>query len=215
MFSTRDLSLLPDINNLKLLSQALAMLDAILEPDWDMRYYSFNAHWETDEAMASMRDGSGDDYFILFNPTGAILKGFAHESMMSPYQSTPPRVWPGVLDNVPEIFSAFLLEPAFTVSDTTFCIWRTQHDASWQQGNIQFPDAVDPNGSADLHLLAILDGNPQTYQQWAEGYYERLVNLSAVTQIYEHRPLSQEIVKLLNAGTSLSDVADDAKEIGY
>jgi len=103
-----------------------------------------------------MRVGSGGDYFILFNPAGAILKGFAHESMMSPYQSTPPRAWPGVLDDVPKVFSTFLSEPAFTISDTTFCIWRTYSDTSWQRGNIQFPDAKDPDGSADL--LAILDG---------------------------------------------------------
>lgn len=213
MISTRDLQLLPDINNLKLLSQSLAMLDAIIEPDWDMRYYSFNAQWGTGEAMASMRDASGDDYFILFNPAGAILKGFAHESVMSPYESTPPHVWPGVLASVPEVFSAFLSEPAFTINDTTFCIWRTHPDTLWQRGNIQFPDAEDPDGSAEL--LAILDGNPETYQQWAEGYYERSIALSAVTHIYEHRSLSPKIVKLLNSDLSLSDVADDVTEIGY
>ena len=129
--------------------------------------------------MASMRDGSGDGYFILFNTQGAILKGFAHESAMSPYQAHPPRLWPGVLDEVPEEFAAFLTEPAFSISDTTFCLWRTKHDISWQHGNIQFPLGYDPDGSADL--LSILDGNPQTYQRWAQEYYERPLDLAAVT----------------------------------
>lgn len=213
MISTRDLSLLPGILHLRLLSQSVAMLDAIIEPNWEMRYYSFNAHWGQEEAMASMQNGSGDDYFLMFSPAGAILKGFAHESVMSPYLSEPPRVWPGVLDNVPEAFSAFLSEPAFTISDTTFCIWRTHSDTSWQKGNIEFPETEDPDGSADL--LAILDGKPETYQQWAEYYYERPVSLAVVRHIYEHRPLSETVLELLNREQSLRNVADDAKEIGY
>ncbi len=205
--------MLPGTNQLKLLTQSLAMLDIIIEPEWELRYYSFNAHWAADEAMASMRNGSGDDLSILFNPAGAILKGFAHESKMSPSQSTPPCVWLGVLDDVPEVFSAFLSEPAFKISDTTFCIWRTHSDTFWQRGSIQFPNAQDPDGSAKL--LAILNGNPETYQQWAEAYYERPVSLAATTHIYEHRPLSQKVVKLLNNELSLSDVAEDKEEIGY
>ncbi|MBC7922656.1 MAG: hypothetical protein H7Z75_16365 [Ferruginibacter sp.] len=79
MISTRDLSLLPEMSQLKLLAQSVAMLDAIIEPDWALRYRSFGAHWGTDEVMASVRNGSGDGYFILFNPGGAILKGVPHE----------------------------------------------------------------------------------------------------------------------------------------
>ncbi len=189
------------------------MLDAIIEPDWMLRYYSFNAHWKTEEAMAFMRDGSGDDYFLVFNRAGAILKGFAHESAMSPYRVSPPRVGPGVLEDVPEVFSVFLAEPTFTLSDTTFCSWRTQSDSSWQRGDINFPEVPDPDGSAKL--LAILDGNPKTYQQWAEDYYERSISFAAVSHIYEHQPLSQQIITELNGELSLADVWESVAEIGY
>ena len=43
--STRNLEGLPDVTRLKRLLQSLAMLDAILMPEWEYRYYSFNAHW--------------------------------------------------------------------------------------------------------------------------------------------------------------------------
>ena len=46
--------------------------------------------------MASMRNGSGDEYFILFNLHGAIMKGFAHESPMSPWANDAKQIWPGV-----------------------------------------------------------------------------------------------------------------------
>jgi len=213
MISTQNLSPLPDIERLKLLTQSLAMLDAIIEPDWEGRYYSFNAHWKAGEAMASMRDGSGDGYYILFESAGAVIKGFAHESVMSPYQTDPLRLWAGVLDDVPTSFVSFLAEPAFSLSDTTFCIWRTPTDSAWQHGKITFPNEDGADGSADL--LAILDGNPASYRNWAEEYYERPIDLAAVTHIYEHRALTEAIIQQLNPDISLADLTEDITEIGY
>jgi hypothetical protein len=213
MISTHDLSQLPDIAHLKALSQSLAMLDAILCPEWEYRYYSFNAHWGEGEMMASMRNGSGDEYFILFNPAGAIIKGFAHEAPMTPYAFDPPHVWPGVLDTVPSVFAAFLTEPAFVIEDTTFCVWRTYHDTVWQRGTIQFPDDPDPDGSHSL--LAVLDGNPHTYHAYAETYDERQIDLDAVIHVYNHQPLTDAILAALNPELSLLDIAVDRDEIGY
>lgn len=213
MISTQDLSLLPAVAPLRRLCQSLAMLEVILSPEWESRCYSFDAHWQAGESLASMRDGSGDEYFLLFSSAGAILKGFAHESEMSPYASDPPRIWRGVLDEVPEVFAPFLAEPAFTISDTTFCIWRTRSDASWRRGRIEFPRAVDPDGSAEL--LSILDGKPETYQRWAQTYYDCPVNLFAVTHIYNHHTLSNRIIRMLNGSLSREDVEQDQQEIGY
>jgi hypothetical protein len=94
--STRDLSDLPDLERLEKLSQSIAMLDAILSPEWDYRYFSFNSKWDESklERMASMRNGSGDEYFLIFSPQGAIMKGFDHESAMSPWSRVPKEVWP-------------------------------------------------------------------------------------------------------------------------
>jgi hypothetical protein len=86
MISTRDLSELPDIPSLTRLSQSIAVLDTILCPDWDGRYYSFNSKWGDGEQTASMRNGSGDEYFIWFSKHGAAIKGFAHESPISPWR---------------------------------------------------------------------------------------------------------------------------------
>jgi hypothetical protein len=69
-----------------------------MSPDWEYRYFSFDSKWDLNEMMASMRNGQGDDFFILFNNNGAIIKGFDHEAPMSPYAHQPKRVWPGVLD---------------------------------------------------------------------------------------------------------------------
>jgi hypothetical protein len=213
MISTRDLTSLSGIDDLKRLCQSLAVLDAILEPQWDMRYYSFDSQWADGEMMASMRNGSGDDYFLLFNCVGAILKGYAHEAPFAEHFVRAGRVWPGVLEEIPDEFAAFLSEPAFSAEEATFCLWRTSTDLNWRTGKIDFPPGNDPDGSTDL--LSILDGRPETYQYWAEEYFERPVLLSCVSQIYQHQPLTAKMVRDLNPETSLRELKADLEEIGY
>jgi hypothetical protein len=64
-------------------------------------------------------------------------------------------------------------------------------------------------------MLAILDGNLDTYKTWAEDYYETTVSLPAVQQIYGHVPLTLELVQELNATTDFESVLTDAAEIDY
>jgi hypothetical protein len=52
---------LPDIPVVRDRSRSLAMLDAILSPQWAYRYYSFNGSRGPAQELALMRNGSGDD----------------------------------------------------------------------------------------------------------------------------------------------------------
>ena len=122
---------LPGIKTIHRWSQSLAVLDAILSPG-QYRYFSFDSRWDRGEELASMRNGSGDEYSIVFAPVGAYARGFDHESEMSPYVQSPPAVWPGVIDEVPGEFHEYVAEPAFSdegVPALTFCLWRGRDDA--------------------------------------------------------------------------------------
>ena len=72
--STATPERLPDIEKLRRLTKSIAMLDAIICPEWEFRYYSYNSKWGRGEEMASMRNGCGDDWFLLFDVHGAALK---------------------------------------------------------------------------------------------------------------------------------------------
>jgi hypothetical protein len=200
---------LPGIEELRKLTQSLAMLDAIMSTEWEYRYYSFNCRWDTDEMMASMRDGSGSHWFLHFSRAGAFLKGFAHESPMA---SNAP--WPGVVDSVPPVFARSTKEPAFMMRDTTFCFWREPEGDRWQQGEIAFPSHPDPDGSQQL--LGILNGGPEWYQSFAIAYNEMEIPLAAVVAIYDFQPITNQLVLSLNPEEAfIEDVIVDAKEIGY
>ena len=159
--------------------------------------------------LFSLRNGAGDELFIGFNAAGALVKGFDHESPMNSFANEEL----GVLDDVPLEFSEFLNDPAFEREATTFCLWRTLSNTSWQRGEIEFPDGDDPDGSG--FLLLMFDAKAQTYQEWAKDYYEQDVDLEAVAHIYAHKPLASEIVLRLNPNLNLDELEKDRREIGY
>jgi hypothetical protein len=94
-------------------------------------------------------------------------------------------------------------------------LWRGAADDRWHHGTIDFPEgAVDPDGATSLFEL-LVDRSPAAFQRFAEDYYEVSVDLGMVGQVYALRPLSQEVVSLLNPEISLGDLAQDISEIGY
>ena len=117
-----DLPRLPPPARLERICKGLAVLDAILSPEWDGRYYSFDAKWSTDTRMASMRNGQGDDYFMVFTGGVAFVKGFEHEQ---------PRADPAtVFHGLPTALAAQRTEAAFSMNDVTYGGWFGPNHAS-------------------------------------------------------------------------------------
>nr|WP_026314134.1 hypothetical protein [Actinomadura flavalba] len=212
-------ALLPDVPRLRDLCRSIAMLEAILNPDWESRCHSFDGDWSPGEEMASMRDGSGAEYSIVFSAAGAYVRGFDHGSPMSPYADGRHRTWPGVLDSVPEVFRPCVEEPAFGDEDgvpvVTACLWRETGDAGWRVGEIAYPPgAGDPDGSATLFGL-LVDPSPEVFQRFAEDYYEVPVDLEGVRHLHALRPLTPEVVSSLNAEAVLASLAEDLAATRY
>ena len=207
--STRNLLQLPGATPLKRLLQSVAMLDAVICPEWEDRYYSFNANWAAGEMMGSMRNGQGDDFFALFNCHGVFIKGFDHESMVASLRLPSEQFY----RDLPHQFSACCTEPAFSPEFVTFCMWCLSEESGWSRAKITLPPSEDSDGSA--HLLAILDCSPETYLRWATEYYESEVSAQAVIAVYEHRALTEEIVAALNPMCSLTSLREEIAEIGY
>ncbi|MEU9352677.1 hypothetical protein AB0D65_17205 [Streptomyces griseoloalbus] len=197
---------LPEIAVLREHCRSMAVLEAVLSPEWESRHHSFDDHWSETESMASMRSGSGNEYSIVFSAAGAYMRGFDHESPMSPYAEDGP--WPGVLDEVPDVFRPYVEEPAFSDEDgmplVTACTWRETPDAATE----------DPDGAGYLFQL-LVDRSPEAFQRWTEDYYEVPVDLEAVRHVFSSRPLTEEVVRALNSEIVLADLQEDITEIGY
>ncbi|MFJ1545229.1 hypothetical protein [Streptomyces sp. NPDC088246] len=205
-------ALLPGPTELRAHLRALAVLDATIGRDPQFCSYTFDTAWGPGEEAALMENGSGDDFSVLFTPAGVLIRGFDHESEMSPYATDDEQVWPGVIDEVPAALRPLLDEPAFHDEDidaprVTACLWRETGDTAWRAGSaITFPPgSEDPDGSGFLfHLLT--DRSPEAVQARFEDYYERPVPLDAVRHVLAGRPLIPAIAAALNPAV-LSDNA--------
>jgi hypothetical protein len=241
--STKNLANLPDIKTLQRLCKSLATLDAVICQEWEHRYYSYDCAWGKykQEEYFSMRDGSGDEFQVLFSRYGSIINGIAHESEMSKWieKEIKPvafreklsklfgqkktiieqKIWKGVVDTIPGEFKEFIFGEPIKSKGTTFCIWRKINDDSWKIGDIQFPK--DKYGDGSANLLYIFDNNPATYKKWATEYYEEQfdvhkLKLDLVKHIYDFKPLTKDIALGLNPQIDdFEGLKTDLNSIGY
>ena len=205
-----DPSLLPNLRDIQRRARALAMIEAIVCPEWADRYYSYNRAWGRNEELASMRNGSGDDWFLLFGPFGAGIKGLAHECGLA----GDAELLATARLTIPATFTSFLEEPAFSWERMSFCYWRSADDKTWNR--VTHPEAnraLLDDGSSEF--LALLHQPATAYAEFAEWYYDVLLPQASVEAIFRCEPLTMELVESVNAEISLDAVTADAQQIGY
>ncbi len=195
--SIQNINDLPSIEEVKRVSQGLALIDAILMPEWEYRYFSFNCNWDGNrgEMMASMRDGSGSEYFINFTKHGVAGKVLFNGQL--PDASA-------FLSHVPDSFSDFKVELAFNLTNATFFFWRERDSCVWESS---------PNHLTCHPLLGFLIGGFKNYFDWAEGYYEKSIDHDVLKDVFTSLTVNDYQLSILNPDLSLEDLEKDLKEI--
>ncbi len=205
----RSLDTLPVPARFRELCIANAALDAILMPDWEFRYFSFNSQWDSGEQMASLRDGSGSHHFVLFRESGVFVKGFDVDSPLNTPYTNATVDWRTSM--VPDDLRVALNEPAFDMEDLSFCFWATSANGFWVAGKPPKDELLDiPLG----HVHLLLD-DPAVFAAWASEYYERSVPTRIVRLFHQLVPLDESILHNLNGALQLEDIIDDLRETGY
>lgn len=181
----------------------LAKLEIILQEEEWLRYYSFEKAWSDQTALAVIDNGAGDDVQIIFAPEGVIVKGFDHESGLSPHAQEEYAVYPGIYNTVPEQLLTYLHSPQIEFEDVTFCIWRTIEDESWQKGMVDIP--VDEDDGFEF-LMGTIHTTATSYCEWAEGYYEMPIPSDVISTIYNGAVITADTIKQLNPERHVEDV---------
>lgn len=167
------------------------------------------------EKVFSMRDNSGDFFFVLFRKKGAVLHGFAHESVMSPFAKRgKPKIFPGLLEGFPRELAYKKTAASFCMDkfDISFVAWWLGK-GPWRTGDIAYPKGKDPDGS--IALLAHLASKAETYKKDLEWYAGVKIPLASVKAIFEHARLTPKLVKSINRDADFREVKKEAKSIGY
>ncbi|SCL44680.1 hypothetical protein GA0070606_0400 [Micromonospora citrea] len=170
-----------------------------------------------------MNNGSGDEWSVVFTVGGAFIRVFDHESAMTPYRDPVHQLWPGLLDGLPAVLRPQVEEPAFGDEEGRFVatavLWRLAGDDRWRAGeHIAFPQPrgaydTDPDGSGLLEIL--LDDIADRYVSFAQDHHEVDVDPRAVEHVVAHRPLTDVVVRALNAEATVSGLYEDVAAIGY
>lgn len=197
-------SSLPSPQQLKSIMQSMAALDAILCPEWQYRYYSFDTSWGPSEQMGSIRNGSGDDIFVLFNESGCFLKGFSHEF---PQRELSPNMF---YENIPDAFQAGTTEPAFSPQNVSYCAWQDLSGEGWKD-SVKESD-LDFNV---FFLIQDLDGQASTFQKFAEEYHEMEVDLGSLQAVFDQASMTKDLAESLNPEIEYSSLLSDLNQIGY
>ncbi|MFE1630058.1 hypothetical protein ACFLFF_25235 [Brevibacillus reuszeri] len=201
----------PDPEKLKQQLLSLSALDIVLcSEDW-LRRYQFFPKWDEGVTMASISNGSGDDMYILFAPEGVIVKGFDHESAMSPHARDDYEVWPGIYDQVPSPLLHRLKDEALTKEDVTFCLWREPGDTEWRTGDIANPEQLDDGSD---FLLGMIYETAEDYIEWAKDYYEIELPVDAVKSIFQSRTISEKAFLELNPERNVELAVKELGAIG-
>jgi len=194
-------------------TKALAALELILSPEWQYRYHSFNAAWSPSEQMASMRNGCGDEWWIVFHSAGwAALKGLAHES--EAWSRAGEKLSAALQAVMPPELADFAKEPAFRWDSTSFAYFYLPSGQHWCRANDLTPVSALDAGEGDL--LCHLCESPADFASFAEDYYEKPVPAGVVAEVFRQAPITDQIVSSLNSDITLKDISDELHiEIGY
>ena len=195
--STTSICELPPTQQVIKICRALALSDAILMPEWEYRYFSFNSNWDGNgkEMMASMRDGSGGEYFIHFSNAGAVGKVFQDVEVEKPDE---------ILSRIPRVFGSFKKESAFNLEQITFCFWFEKNSKCW----ISVPEDIQ-----QPMLLNFIIGNYSYYHEWAESYYEKSIDKKLLQKIFRTLNFDNDDIASLNPDITIDDLAEDFVDI--
>jgi len=210
MNSTFNLEEFSQPTSLKEILISLAALNIVLcSEDW-LRYHRYTKNWSENIDLAEIDNGSGDNMYILFTDKGVLIKGFDHESDVSPHARDEFAVWPGIYETLPEHFMKLLNDVSLRKEDVTFCIWREISDTDWKQGNVMFENGeVDGSG----YLLSSICNSPEIFKEWADDYFETDLPLDIIESVYNKNKLSDEMILALNKDCEIEKIKHELEKL--
>ncbi|MEU1208631.1 hypothetical protein [Nocardia sp. NPDC005825] len=218
------LQTLPAPDQLRHRSRVLALLDCVLggmAHTHPTRTYRYVEDWRPGESLASMDNGAGDEYSIVFSNAGVYVRGFDHHSELNTHgQSESGELWSGLTDGLPAPFRPYVTEAAFRLDEEptmTACLWRLSTDSDWQTSQTVHYDDEDLNGDGSDWLFdQLIDWSAEAKADHYLRYFDlpTAPDHGALQAIMDGAPITTDLVYRLNPGIDLAIVAEEAAITG-
>ncbi|HLP11261.1 MAG TPA: hypothetical protein VK177_04955 [Flavobacteriales bacterium] len=213
-FSTEKLEGFHSPSDLKEIMRKLAALEIIFikkEDDW-LRFFHYVKNWVDGVDYAGMDNGSGDNMHMFFTPAGTLIKGFDHESPVSPHAADVYEIRKGMYDGAPDHLMRLLDDPSIEKDDTTFCIWHSHNSQEWEKGPVELKDDED-DGSG--WLLGEISATAEAFKDWADDYHEVDSPLETLQKFFAGEKLTDEMILAINPKAEISAVKAELANIGF
>ncbi|WP_260491248.1 hypothetical protein [Pseudoalteromonas maricaloris] len=81
--------------------KASAALDIEISDDEYLRCFTYTENWVAGIDIATYENGGGDNIVVVIKGESILIKGFDHESEVSPHAQEEYGVWPGMYEGAP------------------------------------------------------------------------------------------------------------------
>ncbi|NHZ89606.1 hypothetical protein F2P45_11350 [Massilia sp. CCM 8733] len=171
--------------------QCAAMCAAAVTSKDGLRAFWYHENWSDSISMGKYDNGAGDNVVAFFTSDGkALIKGFDHESEVSPHARDEYEIWPGIYDGIPSEFLSLLQDEAAEYEHATFCCW-CEDGQTWKTGNAHIPDEIDDGAE---WLLGVVQMDADEFIEWGKSYYEATFDLIGEDGVFaafgQHAPVA-------------------------
>lgn len=196
-----------------------AILDIIITPEPESWLRLVSYYYDTRKRchVFKITNGSGDHLYALFTEQGAIIKGFDHESCLSPYQNGNTHIMAEIYNNIPwTLFQ--LLDDDTEKNDVTFCLWQLPGESIWHKNQIVLPSVCPQDEEEDggeSFLMKYIFATAEEWYEWASIYYELEEEAwDAAALLYENNEITRSMVNDLNPERDYDTIIDECEVSG-
>lgn len=194
------------VHELKKCMIAFVKMEIIVVPKIDswLRLASFNKI--NDIYHFLIDNGSGDEVSIYIKDDKAFIKGFDHESDLSPYQfDDSSHILEKIYLNSPKEFKNLLDDE--NIYNTTFAMWNLSTGDEWNFNKLSNED----DGGREFLLGYIFD-SAEHYLEWAKDYHDVSFDLKIINDIYNETDITKEMLKNLNITRDENEILKELEE---
>lgn len=159
-------------------------------------YHYDDKNWVKNGHYFRIDDSGGDHYHVLISPAGSVVKGFGHETEMSPYNFSDEDM-PALIQThdfykgMPQVLYQLLEDDALEKDLVTFCVWQKSEEKHWSYAPIDIPSNW-ADGTKDFLTYVF---PPEEYLQWFEEYYEKPLDKKVFHKIYTGEEITADIIE--------------------
>jgi hypothetical protein len=149
--------------------QSAARCDAAITSEEWLRAFWYEENWADEVVMAKYDNGGGDHVIAFFTMDGkTVIKGFDHESEVSPHAREEYAIWPGIYDGMPPELLKLVQDETAEYEHVTFCCWSVD-GKTWKTGTALIPADIDDGSD---WFLSMVQMNAEEFIEWAKDYYD-------------------------------------------